>query len=173
MFTWEKRDFFFFLTLRSAQILAAFGGTKGTLEEPRGCCASPRSDVQWFSYLGPQALRAGGFWSESLSWFFSGFQNFWTWNEALTSVNRYRKNKFGFKVAERLLLTLLLLLLPSQGEKTNLHSQFFVQLSVAIALDEVSSVEFKRGWTWEMETERGRKLFPVEEGSSRGSAPPG
>lgn len=60
-------------------------------------------------------------------------------------MNRYKKNEFGFKVAEGLLLTLLLLLLPSQGEKTNLHSKFFVQLSVTIALDEVSSVEFKRG----------------------------
>lgn len=165
VFALEKRDFFFSWHLGVLKFWL--------LLEEAGCCAFPLSDVQWFSYLGPQALRAGRFGSETLSWLFSEFQNFWTWNEALTSVNRYKKNEFGFKVAEGLLLTLLLLLLPSQRQKTNLHSKFFIQLSVTIALDKVSSVEFKRGWTWEMETERGRKLFPVEEGSSRGSAPPG
>ena len=51
----------------------------------------------------------------------------------------------SFKAAEELFLTLLLLVLPSQGEKTNMHTKFFVQLYVNIALDEVSYKEFKRG----------------------------
>lgn len=57
-------------------------------------------------------------------------------------MNRYRKNEFGLKVAEGLLLTLLLLF-PSQGEKTNQNSKFLVELSVPIALGEVSSMGFK------------------------------
>lgn len=59
-------------------------------------------------------------------------------------MSRYRKNEFVFKVAEGLLLTLLLLL-PSQGGKTKLNSKSFVQFSVTIALDEVNSMELKRG----------------------------
>lgn len=78
----------------------------------------------------------------------------------------------SFKAAEGLFLTLLLLVLPSQGEKANMHTKFFLQLYVNIALDEVNYKEFKRGQTWEMETERNRKLSPIEEGSSRGLAPP-
>lgn len=80
--------------------------------------------------------------------------------------------RLRFKAAEGPFLTLLLLVLPSQEEKANMHTKFFIQLYVTIALDEVSYKEFKRGRTWEMENERNRKLFPIEEGSSRGLALP-
>lgn len=68
------------------------------LLEEAGCCAFPLSDVQWFSYLGPQALRAGRFGSETLSWLFSEFKTFGLEMKHLHLWIGTKRMNLGFKL---------------------------------------------------------------------------